>query len=140
MASQATVMDPGEAFLAQLTLSLMLKSTTDKLRWRKDLGCWAPTIRACAEGGDGKCKGVLSALGMTIFRPLPSFRQQLVEKAIEMGIIVIDKTLTGCLENPFKTVDAIIDIFAMDSPTDVIRCLARLSKELCHAQSDLARQ
>lgn len=49
-----------------------------------------------------------------------------METCIETRSIEIDPTPEGCLENTFITADAIIDKFAKDSPTDVIRCLAWL--------------
>lgn len=47
-------------------------------------------IRACANGGDGRAKGMFAAIGMFLFRLLSTSRRQMVEKAIEAGNLFHD--------------------------------------------------
>lgn len=100
----------------------------DKLKWRKDVRCWAKTIQACSEGGDTKAKGMLSALGMILFRSLPTSRQEIIEKSIRTGEFTLDPSDPAYPKNSMDVIDSIINLVAKDSPMDAIKRLAQLNK------------
>lgn len=122
-------MGPGESSSTHLLSPPVFTASTDKLRWRKDVRGWMSTVRACADGGDGRAKGMNAALGMILYRSLPPSRQQLLEKAIEIGDIILDPSMPGYSNDTDKMINSIIDIVAKDSAPDAIKRLAKLSKD-----------
>lgn len=95
----------------------------------KDVRHWACTVLACAEGGDTEAKGMLSALWMSLFRSLSASRQQIAEKAVNTGEIVIDSIDPTYPTSKLDVIDPIINLVAKDTSTDTIRRLSRLNKE-----------
>ena len=48
-----------------------LNQSSDKLAWRKSVRYWGLNVKACANGGDTRAKGLLLALAMILFGSLP---------------------------------------------------------------------
>lgn len=101
----------------------------DKLQWRKAVRYWCQSIAACAKGGDARSKGVIAAFGLLLFRSLPPGKQQLVEKSINSGELVIDRCDESSPQDQSTVVESIIKIVAKDSATDSIRRMAALNKQ-----------
>lgn len=105
--------------------------TTDKLKWRTEVRMWATSVELYAEGGDTRSKGMMSALGITLYHAVDeSFRSKL-DRAIAAGIL---KLRPAGNENPKKVqheaVEAIIQIVAKDSVTDSIRRLVQMMRDI----------
>ena len=47
-----------------------LTADTDMFKWRKQIALWTTTVKMFAKGGDKRAKGLLSALGITLFNAL----------------------------------------------------------------------
>lgn len=71
---------------------------------------------------------MLIALGMLLMRSLPPSRQQLLDKHIESGDLLVDPLDAAYLQSKVQVVDDIIAIVAKDSPADAIKRLTNLSK------------
>lgn len=100
----------------------------DKLRWRKDVRCWVDAVRAFAGGGDVRAKRMFTALGMFLYRSLPPSPQQLVEKSLEAGEIVLGAAEPGYSNNVMDGIEKIINIVAKDSALDSIKRLPKPGK------------
>lgn len=129
MNQHSTVMGPGETLPAHHLAPSSFLLSKDKLRWRKDVRCWAVTVRACADGGDDRAKGMHAALVMLMYRSLPPSRQQSIEKSMENGELVLDPSDSAYANDVMKIVKDIIKIVAKDSAPDAIKRLAKLSKK-----------
>lgn len=103
-------MGPGEDHPTQHLAPPPFSTGIDKLRWQKDARCWAGTVRACVDGGDGRARGMLAALGMLLYRSLPPSQQQLTEKSLETGEIVLDPSDPGYSSNVMDFIEKTINI------------------------------
>ena len=109
-----------------------LSPTTDKFKWRKRVMLWVTTVKSFAKGGDKRAKGILSALGLTLFNALDQVFSSQVEQAIAAGVIILEGEGNND-ENPSKqlgVVNDIIDLVAKDSPTDGIRRLVQMMRQV----------
>lgn len=87
------------------------------------------TIRACANGGDGRAKSMYATLQMVLYRSPPPSRQQILETSIEIGDIVLDPSMPGYNNNTDKMINSIFDNVAKDSATDTIKELSKLNND-----------
>lgn len=124
-----TVMGPADTGLTQYLASPNFNPNCDKLSWRKDVRCWASTVRACADGGDGRAKAMLAALRMFLFRSFSPSRRQMVEKINEAGDLILDPLNHHCSNNMMQVINVIINIVAEDTAPDAVKLLSRLSKK-----------
>ncbi|PXF46073.1 hypothetical protein BWQ96_04173 [Gracilariopsis chorda] len=130
-----TVMGPGRVPTPGFDMLLppRLTTTTDKYKWRKQVSLWVTTVKRFAKGGDKKAKGILSALGLTLLNSLDTIFSSQVEQAINAGIINLDEEEDTNDEHPNKQVgivNEIIDLVAKDSPTDGIRRLVQMMRNV----------
>lgn len=130
----ATVMGPGELTSSAGLVPPCYNKSTDKLQWRKSIRYWCQGVTACANGGDSRAKGISASLALTLFRSLPPGKQQLVEKNINSGELVIDPNDPAAPADQTEAVEKIILIVAKDSPTDAIRRMAALNKQVSGCQ------
>ena len=85
-----------------------------------------------AKGGDKRAKGLLRALGITLFNALDEIYSSKIEQAIAAGSINLEAADDDVM-NPvkqLKTVDGIIELVAQDSPTDSIRRLVKMLRDV----------
>lgn len=104
-------------------------NASDKFQWRKAVRYWWKIISACTKGGYSHFKVASAALGLLLFRSVPPGKQQLVEKAINSGELVINPCDSSSPEDQSTVVESIIDIVSKDSVTDSIRRMASLNKQ-----------
>ena len=130
----STVMGPDRAPTPGFDMLLppRLSATTDKFKWRKQVSLWVTTVKRFAKGGDKKAKGILNALGLTLFNSLDQIFASQVEQAITAGVITLDEEDNDD-EQPTKQINIvkdIIDLVAKDSPTDGIRRLVQMMRNV----------
>ncbi len=129
---KSTVMGPDRAFTPgkDMLLPPRLSTSTDKFKWRKRVMLWVTTVKRFAKGGDKRAKGILSALGLTLFNALDQVFSSQVEQSIAAGIINLDgdDDETVNLNKQFHIVHDIINLVAKDSPTDGIRRLVQMMR------------
>lgn len=73
---------------------------------------------------------MLTATEMIMFCSLSLFKQQLVERAIHTGEVIIDPQYPQVPSDLLVMVESILEVFAKNSPIDSIRCLAKLSEDV----------
>lgn len=95
------VMGPEVRFATQLSSHELpsYSRTSYQLFWRNYVRYWYRSLLACADGGDSKSKGATVTLGKVLFPSLPSEKQQLVEKFVAAGELIIDPTDGTCRPN-----------------------------------------
>lgn len=116
-----TVMGPGKKHLSRNFASSVYSITCDKHRWRKDVCCWASTVRACAGGSDMRTKVMLFIMGMLLYDYLLPSEQQLVKKFSESGKLVLDLCQVGYDKDIAVAVKRIIYIVAKYPATDTTK-------------------
>ena len=126
----ATVMGPDRAFTPGMLLPSRISTLTDKFKWRKGVMLWVTTVKRFAKGGDKRAKGILKALGLTLFNALAQVFSSQVEQSIAAGIINLDGDdgETVNLNKQFHIVHDIINLVVKDSPTDGIRRLVHMMR------------
>ena len=84
-----------------------------------------------AKDGDKRAKGMLSALGITLFNALGDIYSSQIEQAIAAGSINLEASDEDVMNpvNQGKTVEQIIKLFAQDSPTDGIHRLVKMLRD-----------
>ena len=122
-----TVMSSGSDNQGNLLSPPKFHASSDKLAWRKSVRYWALNVKACADGGDTRAKGVLFALAMILFRALPFAKQQALETYIDSGELSLDGDSSCDVQR--KAVEKMIAVVAKDSASESIQRLARLSRE-----------
>ena len=117
---------PGKDML----LPPQLSTTTDKFKWRKRVTLWVTTVKRFTKGGDKRAKGILSALGLTLFNSLDVVFASQVEQSISAGVINLDgdDDENEKVIKQLHIVNDIIDLVARDSPTDGIRRLVQMMR------------
>lgn len=75
-------MDPVDALPTRRLARPPFSTQRYKIRCHKEVRFWTVDVHVCADGGYGREKGTLAALGLLIYMPLPPARQKLVAKAI----------------------------------------------------------
>lgn len=128
-----TVMGPGRdnAPKQDLLTPPFLSPTTDKFKWRKQVQLWATTVKRFAKGGDKRARGILNAIGLTLFNALDAVFASKVERAITAGLVSLDLDDDESTNaNPTTVVQEIIDIVAKDSPTDGIHRLVQMMRNI----------
>lgn len=124
----STFMGPGEGQLTQHSALPLFNSNVDKLRWRKYIRCWAATVHALADGGDGRAKGMLIAIGIPLYWSVSRSRLQLLEISIEIREFVLNPSNPECTEKAMVIMNQIINIIAKNSASDSIKRFATLIK------------
>lgn len=99
------------------------------LRWSKDVRYRAAIVRACADGGDERAKGKFAALGMLLYCSLLLSRQQIIEKSIDTGDLILDPSDPAYSHDVMEVINKIINFVARDSAPDFIKRLAKLSRD-----------
>lgn len=96
-------------------------------------------MRLNATGGDNRAKGVFIALSLALFRSLKSekrslLRSEMMKVKIEVDLVDQDNDSDS---DTFEEKDkisverSINQIIAKDSPSDIVRRLVKLSREIC---------
>ena len=132
--SVLTVMGPGRGPVPKQDIIAppFLTPNSDKFKRRKQVALWATTVRSFARGGDKKASGILNALGRTLFNALDTVFASKIERAITAGLISFeqDKDEEDSSNKQQKIVETIISIVAKDSPTDGVRRLVQMMREV----------
>lgn len=128
----ATVMGPGEgATPNRILIAPRLTTTTDKLKWRTDVRMWATSVELYANGGDTRSKGMMSALGITLYHAVDEAYRSKLDRAIAAGTL---KLKPDADDTPKKVqqaaIETIIEIVAKDSVTDSIRRLVQMMRDI----------
>ena len=123
MSSTGTSPDGGNNFLSLPRF----EAEIEKLAWRKAVRYWAVKVNACADGGEGRAKGALCALEMTLFRSLPGAKQQALMKLIESGELSLEGS--NDYQKQRSAIEKIMSIVTKDSTTKNIQRLALLSRD-----------
>ena len=124
--------DTGSTPGNDMLLPPRLTHSTDKFKWRKRVMLWVTTVKRFAKGGDKRAKGILSALGLTLYNALDHVFSSQVEQLIAAGVINLDGD-DDATENANKQLDivnSIIELVAKDSPTDGIRRLVQMMRQV----------
>ena len=130
----STVMGPGMGLTPgnDMLLPPRLTHATDKFKWRKRVLLWVTTVKRFSKGGDKRAKGILSALGLTLYNALDQVFSTQVEQSIAAGEINLEGD-DNEVENANKQINivtSIIELVAKDSPTDGIRRLVQMMREV----------
>ena len=130
----STVMGPdtGSTPGNDMLLPPRLTHLTDKFKWRKRVMLWVTTVKRFAKGGDRRAKGILSALGLTLNNALDQVFSSQVEQSIAAGAIDLEGD-DNEIENTtkqFHVVTSIIELVSKDSPTDGIRKLVNMMRQV----------
>lgn len=90
---------------------------------------WQQNLVACANGGDNSSKGAVAALDMTLFRSLSSRKQQLVDRTVNSGELILDPSHLSAPPNQGDVIKVIIATVAKNYATDTIRRMVALHKQ-----------
>lgn len=129
---QATVMGPELDSIPHHSLltTPILKPETDRLQWREEIRDWSINVVACAEGGDGRAKGVATCLGLTVYRSLETSLKEQVKESVRCGEIVLKPSGDKNTDVQMKTLEKIISIVARDTPVDRVTRMVRLNTQV----------
>ena len=128
--------DPSSAHASMLTPP-KLTGETDKYQWRTDVKTWAQVVKLYAKGGENRAKGMLNALGLTLYLSLQRDQRNIIDNAAHSQGVTLNlyedteqENLTDTAKVQFKLVEKIVQLVAKDSPTDGIRRLVRVSQDI----------
>lgn len=130
----STVMGPGMGSTPgnDMLLPPRLETSSDKFKWRKAVSLWVTTVKRFAKGGDKRAKGILSALGLTLYNVLDHVFASQIEQAIAADLINLegDDDESENTTKQLHLVQDIVNLVAKDSPTDGIRRLVQMMRQV----------
>lgn len=121
-------MGPGDSTPSTMLEPPSFSNSKEKLQWRKSVRYWTQNAQAFSIAGDSRLKGSYAALVLLLFRSLPIGKQQIVEKSVNSGEIILDPTDLGAPREQSEVVEKIISLVDKDSETGAIRRMATLNK------------
>ena len=138
MDSTFLVMGPAPSSAqASMLIPRKLTEETDKYQWCTEVKIRAQVVKLYAKGCDNRTKGMLHALGLTLYLFLQRDQRNIVDNDSRSQGVTLNlydgteqENLTNTAKDLFKLVENIFQLVAKDSPTDGIRSLSRISKDI----------
>lgn len=132
--TKATVMGPDRRTLLRMDIHLLpvLGPDTDMYSWREEVQLWATTVERFASGGDKRAKGIRNNFGLTLFNAIDTVLASKVERAVTAGLLSLHPEngdgIDGTARQNMNR--RIINIVAKDTPTDGIRRLMQMMRNV----------